>query len=1136
MDSDIRDQAYQFFLEEAPELLQTIEAGILKLRRSRDTATVHSIMRAAHSLKGGAASVGLDTIKVIAHRLETIFKALYSEHLEINSILEGQLLQAFDCLRLPLTQQLTKGSFDQERALAISEPILTQLEIHCKQAIIETENFIPSSSDLGINMTTSIFEVDVQQGLERLANVLSNPQAYEVAGELHAQAEVFYGFAELLNLPGFAHIAQTVIQAIEANPDRAVEITELALQSFQAGREAVLAGDNVQGGSPSPDLLALTEPIPLALTRSSSLIEVDASSEIITSEEMTTLLEQLGETPEAIHLLADLDLPLFDPGEPVQSEITAAVIESAIPEQPASLEDFFADLQPTGILPGNDTNQEDAESPVFSHHDNSEWVAESSVAQANPAETQIEETEAEETEAEATQVEIAQVEIAQATQAEATQAEATQAEIAQATQAAPLLNSVEQPMLVGSLSLPPDISIQPRYRAQLTNRGKRTMSAGLSVRVDAGRLARMNNVLGELTINRNGLVLQQEQMRTAIRELSGRFERFQAIVEQLRSASDQLLIAPERRSASLRANHPQTSMQSGGGRVSQVHPLEFDSLEMDSYTNLYSHTQTLLEEMVQLEESMGDIALFNRQSEQMLELHRKMLSRMQDDLRWARMVALGEVLNRFPRILRDLSDTYQKPVNLTLSGTELLVDKAVLEKLYSPLLHLLRNGFDHGIESPEDRQTQGKPPEGQIQIQAYYKGRQIVIEVRDDGRGLDLSRIRQRVVELEWLSLEETTRVTDAELAEFIFEPGFSTATQVSELSGRGMGLDVVREQLQALKGTIAVQSTFGQGTVFRLTLPLTLTIANLLVCFVGTTPVALLSNSITEIIIPKPEEITQTPTQRFVEWQNQQVPAYRLSDLLTYSCLIPEMPPSRVLAAVPSPANWETPMLILQRGKNAFALQVDRLVTEQELVIKPFGVAITPPSYANGCTVLGDGSLVPVIDGLAFLDALLNDAFSNRNGGTPRSAADALTAMIAKNTATGQGQPSIRVSQATTVLVVDDAVTSRRMLATSLGRAGYRVLQARDGQEALEQLQQSQSVQLIVCDIEMPNMNGFEFLTQRRQNPDFAQIPTVMLTSRSNDKHRWLAMQLGATAYFTKPYLEQEFLNAIAEYTQADG
>jgi chemotaxis family two-component system sensor histidine kinase/response regulator PixL len=218
--------------------------------------------------------------------------------------------------------------------------------------------------------------------------------------------------------------------------------------------------------------------------------------------------------------------------------------------------------------------------------------------------------------------------------------------------------------------------------------------------------------------------------------------------------------------------------------------------------------------------------------------------------------------------------------------------------------------------------------------------------------------------------------------------------------------------------------------------------------------------------------------------------------------------------------------MLVLRQEQQVLALEIDRLVTEQELVIKPFGSAIAPPSFTYGCTILGDGSLIPVIDGTVLLDQLLGH---NTTATRINTGSKPITLSVHENSSNSQTKTGITTPHAPTVLVVDDAAALRRTLALTLERAGCRVLQARDGREALEQLRQRSSpVNLVVCDIEMPNMNGFEFLGQRRQDPQLSKIPVVMLTSRSNDKHRWLAMRLGATAYFTKPYLEQEFLVAI--------
>ncbi|MEB3355668.1 MAG: hybrid sensor histidine kinase/response regulator, partial [Synechococcales bacterium] len=552
---------------------------------------------------------------------------------------------------------------------------------------------------------------------------------------------------------------------------------------------------------------------------------------------------------------------------------------------------------------------------------------------------------------------------------------------------------------------------------------------------------------------------------------------------------------------------------------------DFDPLEMDRYGVIHSQLQEILEDIVQLEEAVDDVTLFAQQSDQALEKQRHMLTRLRDELIWARMLPMGEILNRFPRILRDLSTTYHKPVELKLLGAGVLVDKAILEKLYDPLLHLLRNAFDHGIEPQAVRQRLGKPKKGQIEIRAYHKGNQTVIEVKDDGQGLNLDHIRQRALEMGWVTAAELAGMMPADLLGFIFEPGFSTARQVSELSGRGIGLDVVQSQLKAIKGTITVSSAVGQGTTFTLYLPLTLTIVKLIICLVNTVPIALPADSIEEVLTPHLDQLKQVGGQRFFNWQKQMIPIYRLVDLLEYNCLVPDTPPSKALAPSPYPKNWSPPLLILRRDGQVCAVEVDRLVNEQELVIKPFGSILKAPSYTYGCTILGDGNLIPVIDGLALLALNLERAETAFPTHAPR------LQPLVRSDRPGHHPPlgATRIAQAPTILVVDDAIALRRTLALSLEKSGFRVVQARDGQEAIDRLQQSTlPINLVVCDIEMPNMNGFEFLSYRRQDPLLAKIPVIMLTSRSNDKHRWLAMQLGANAYFTKPYLEQEFLSTL--------
>ena len=1104
---EIRDQAYQFFIEEAPELLQVIEDGLLKLLSERSTAQVHNLMRAAHSLKGGAASVDLEAIATIAHRLENIFKALYNESVAIDIDLESQLLQAYDCLSVPLKEQIKSGKFDNEQALAVAEPIFAQIEERLGDALTQADNYIPSSSELGINMALSIFEVDVGEGIERLAKVLANLSEYEVGGELRAQAEVFGGFAALLELPGFGAIAEAAIGALDAHPERAVEITQLALADFQGGRKAVLAGDSTQGGSPSAALLALSQSLGEMGGQGDAETWERGEEETILKQQTTKEQSESGEQetePVLLDVAEDFleDIPLLEEifGSVVQADRVDAEVTLSEPEKaeslpstiPAVADSEIADF--SAIVPITSTSdalqQQDSETAEVFEEPETLEVAVQSIEQwfeDLPAVQDISEV------------------------------------ISGSAAASQITTQGAFNQLAGNIT---------------DNQPQTATPTRLSVRVDSQRLETMNNLAGELAINRNSLFLQNEQLQNSVQELMSRFARFGKLVGKLQELSDQMLVDTSS-SGSITSNAGFSSVINSQwlglkNNVSKSPTLDngqlaldtsyFDSLELDSYGTLHSQLQGLMEEMMQLEEAVDDIALFAGQSVQTLEQQRQMLSQLRDEVMWARMLPLSEVLNRFPRLLRDLSTKYHKPVNLKLSGAGVLVDKAVLEKLYDPLLHLLRNAFDHGIEPPDIRRESGKSETGQIQLSAYHKGNSTIIEVTDDGQGIRAERIRQRALEREWFSAEQLDGMKEAELLELIFEPGFSTAAQVTELSGRGVGLDVVRAQLRSLKGNVTVSSSPNQGTTFILKLPLTLTIAKLLVCLVNDHAIALPSDSIEEIVIPKTSQIKQSGKQRFLLWQNKLVPVYRVADLLEYECPSPKNSPSRMLAVVPSPKDWALPLLVMTLGQEVFALEVESLVTEQELVIKPFGAAIAPPDYTYGCTILGDGSLIPVIDGAVLVEPHLGGSIGEIASRTRVGSSGAR----AKGTDDSRRITNSTPLTSTTVLVVDDAAALRRTLALTLEKAGFRVLQARDGREAIEQLEKSSSIGLVICDIEMPNMNGFDFLNSRRQDPQMMKIPVAMLTSRSNEKHRWLALHLGATAYFTKPYIEQDFLTAI--------
>ncbi len=493
IESDIRDHAYQFFIQEAPELLQLIEEELLTLRQERSIAKIHNMMRAAHSIKGGAASVGLETIKTLAHSLEDIFKALFNEELEIDAEVENLILQAYDCLRLPLMEQLTSGQFDSEQAMANAEPVFAQIEAQLGDFLRGAASNMPSSVDLGVDIALSIFEVDVAQGIERLKNVLADPQALEVAGELRAQAEIFAGLAELLNLPGFGAIASLAIAAIEAHPDQALQVTQVALADFEAARQAVMNGDRIQGGTPSEALTKLANSSDI-VTAGNNLFETVGTidqllplqvipennifSNAFASEDVSAIsgLDDIFgdalnfEPPNLEPLTAVTPITSGSQVKPIEQENIQSVPDPATTNSNVSLDDLFGDtlnVEPASL-------------------------------DSNPAVTAKPEALPQK-----------QTSIASNEQFPTIQDAANLADNSGAIVPAPV-NIPTVAEKAGKVSAAPNRST-PAQKLETTP-VQAAAAANLSVRVDVERLERMNNLVGELSINRNGLSLQNTQL------------------------------------------------------------------------------------------------------------------------------------------------------------------------------------------------------------------------------------------------------------------------------------------------------------------------------------------------------------------------------------------------------------------------------------------------------------------------------------------------------------------------------------------------------------------------------------------------------------------------------------------------
>ncbi len=1086
IDPDLRDRVYQLFSLEVPKLLQTIETELVTLSVDRSVTKVHNLLRAAHSIKGGAASLGLEAIADLAHQVEEIFRILSHPELPFDRQLERLLFQLYDCLARLVTSEIDRQVIP-DRFHTQTQIVLANIDEEIGHFVIagrQTPNGIISGADL----TQSIFEVDVAQSLARLERVLLDPNCERIAvGEFRAQSEVFIGISQLVNLPGFNALAQATIDALDRHPDRPREICCFALVNFYQALEAVLTDNRAKCGQISPGFAFLLAEAPKssAIVSDADLLDLepmferDFTIDLLPSsaradfQELTLDWDILGDaqsTTDSYESTQQRDLELFVPS---RSQSTLDDLRNLgfdlidIFERPERQSDDLVSLDFDLIElfdrpPEQSLSVLEPSDPVNLRYDLIDLFDMPSAVNLPSGIHQR-------------RVEILEL-------------------VDSITHSFDNL-SPSDPIAFA----PPPTDITPRS-IKKSRPIPLSPTPQLSVRVSLDRLDRMNNVIGELAIERHGLALYNEQVRDNLHKMRSKCVKFQAIGDRLRQLADSLSISAPRSSAITTARLP----------IASDLTERFDALELDRYSELHDIAQATSEQLVQIEEQIEDLDLFSSQSERQIERQKQLLSYLRDDLMWARMLPLGEILNRFPRTLHDLSIEYQKPVDLKITGAGVLVDRSTLDKLLDPLLHLLRNAFDHGIEAPAVRRAAGKPERGSIEITAYHQGSQTVIEIRDDGGGIDLERIKAKVLALELPNA--SANATDSQILDFIFNPGFSTTDRVTKLSGRGMGLDIVKAQIQTIKGTIFIDSQLGRGTTFTLRIPLTLTIAQLMICQVGRAIYAFPADSIQRIVIPTNDLIEHRAAQRYLQWQGTSIAIYNLSDLLSYSVPIPERTISHTLkATIDNPLDWLAPLLMIRSGERYFALQIDRSISEQELTIVPFSKGITPPSYSYGCTILGDGAILPVID----LHTLI------------RVTIDRPHCLLKRPISQPPQQPIASAS----ILVIDDSVTTRQSLCLSLEKFGYRTIQAKDGQEALQLMRQKASeLKLAICDVEMPNMNGFEFLSIWRQEPTLTHIPVVMLTSRSSAKHRQFAAHLGASDYFIKPYIERDFMAAIGK------
>jgi len=601
-----------------------------------------------------------------------------------------------------------------------------------------------------------------------------------------------------------------------------------------------------------------------------------------------------------------------------------------------------------------------------------------------------------------------------------------------------------------------------------------------AVRVRASLLDRMVNQAGEVSITRERIDSEMRQLQGAINDLTDNLERLRS---QLRDIE-------------LQAETQIGSRIEAAKAASQ----DFDPLEMDRYTRFQELTRMMAE-------SVNDVATVQRavqrtlqSTEDQLAAQARLTRELQDDLLRTRMVEFESLADRLYRVVRQAAKDSGKQVRLDIVGGSIEVDRGVLDRMVGPFEHLLRNSVVHGIEDAARRSAAGKAPVGEIRITATQEGNEIGVECRDDGAGLDLAGIRARAVQRGLLAADEDA--SDAELAGMIFRPGFSTAGAVTELAGRGVGMDVVRAEVNAMGGRIETASTPGQGTSFRLVLPLTTAVTQVVLLRCDGLQVAVPSTLVEVVRRVPSDEVERAYSSGGLLFNEEVLPFFWLGALLQQG---PRgTAPGRMQVVV-----------IVRSAAQRVALHVDEVVGNQEVVVKHVGPQLARLPGLAGVTLLPSGAIALIYNPVA-LAALFGQEAQRR----------AMRAPVA-DAAPTPGEP---VEQVPLVLVVDDSLTVRRVTQRLLAREGYRVVLAKDGLEAIERLAQERPA-IMLTDIEMPRMDGFDLVRNVRADPALAGLPVVMITSRIAQKHRDYAAELGVDHYLGKPYGEEELLRLVAQY-----
>ena len=627
--------------------------------------------------------------------------------------------------------------------------------------------------------------------------------------------------------------------------------------------------------------------------------------------------------------------------------------------------------------------------------------------------------------------------------------------------------------------------VRPEFLARLEalpRPAPRSISApsGPSIRVAVERLDTLLNLVGELMIARSRLdrrLAQLDQVSELLLVSRTRLGQVGRDFEFRRQAPT----LPGRRPVPGRADL---------GNLRDLSEL-FAELEFDRYDDVNVLARSVAEMSADVAEVQSQHAALLRSIREDSAQIQRLTAALRKEITRARMVPIGRLFTRVAQQVREAARAADKTVGLIVRGESAEVDNGIIEQIADPLLHLIQNAIGHGIESPAERERSGKPAQGQLSLSASQEGGFILVVVEDDGRGIDIDLVRRRAVERGLLPAAEAAALSDRDALNLIFVPGFSTAAEVTRTAGRGVGLDVVRTNVSRLNGEIHVETEPGRLSRFVLKLPLTVAIADALMVRCGSELFALPLTAVSGMRPVDPSEIVSAGGRETVRFEDQVLELIRLD---------------RTLGVPGAPPPTRLPVVVLRGGGRPFGVVVDELLGKEEIVIKSLGAFLEGVGPFSGATISGEGRVILLLD-----PTLLREAAAEGPAASPEQATRPVDADVER----------VRV------MLVDDSVSIRKFVGQMLEKAGFRVITAVDGQDALQQLL-DQSIDVIVTDLEMPRVNGYALIEDLRRRATTREVPVIVLTTRAGDKHVRLAQRLGVRHYVAKPVDEQSFVQLV--------